>query len=89
MFTLRAMNIVERVIVMLQPPTQAELARICGQKPQAVTRWVKTGQIPAKHSTMLAIEQAVAYKIDRHEIRPDVFGSSKKFTPQAVASLPA
>jgi DNA-binding transcriptional regulator YdaS (Cro superfamily) len=83
------MNIVERVIELLQPPTQAELARICGQKPQAITRWVKTGQIPAKHSTMLAIEQAVAYKVDRHEIRPDVFGASRKMTQQAPAQLPA
>ena len=83
------MNIVERVIELLQPPTQAELARICGQKPQAVTRWVKTGQIPAKHATMLAIEKAVAYKVDRHEIRPDVFGAGKKVSTQAMAASPA
>lgn len=64
------MNIVESAISKLQPPSQAELARVCGQKPQAITRWLAKGVVPAVH--VLAIEAASG--VSRHLLRPDVFG---------------
>ncbi|WP_282259683.1 YdaS family helix-turn-helix protein [Stenotrophomonas sp. PS02301] len=64
------MNIVESAISKLSPPSQAELARVCGQKPQAVTRWLAKGVVPAVH--VLAIEAATG--VSRHLLRPDVFG---------------
>lgn len=64
------MKPIQRAIKRLDPPTQAHLARIVGQKPQAVYRWVKTGRVPAKHC--IAIEQATG--VSRHVLRADVFG---------------
>ena len=64
------MNIVEAAVSKLSPPSQAELARVCGQKPQAVTRWIATAKVPARH--VLAIEAATG--VSRHDLRPDVFG---------------
>lgn len=74
------MNIVEKAIKHLDPPTQAELARACGQRPQAVTRWIKTGRVPAAH--VLAVEAATAGAVSRHDLRPDVFGEA----PEAKAA---
>ncbi len=68
------MNAIERAIKELEPATQAELARICGQKPQAVTRWLRTGKVPAHHC--LTIEQATGAGVTRHDLRPDVFGEA-------------
>ena len=48
----------------------AALARLCNQKPQAVTRWRRENRVPAKHC--LAIEAATG--VSRHDLRPDVFG---------------
>lgn len=48
----------------------AALGRLCNQKPQAVTRWRRTGKVPAAHC--LAIETATG--VSRHDLRPDVFG---------------
>ncbi|GGD58015.1 YdaS family helix-turn-helix protein [Pseudoxanthomonas indica] len=62
-----------RAINHLTPPTQAALARVCGQKPQAVTRWLKT-KAPAKHC--VAIEEATGGVVTRYDLRPDVFGSA-------------
>lgn len=64
------MNPVESAISRLTPPSQAELARVCGQKPQAVTRWLAKGVVPAVH--VLTIEAATG--VSRHLLRPDVFG---------------
>lgn len=49
----------------------AALARICGQPPQAVTRWKRTGLVPPKHCRK--IEEATG--VTRYELRPDFFGS--------------
>jgi DNA-binding transcriptional regulator YdaS (Cro superfamily) len=68
------MKAITRAIQRLTPPTQAELARVTGQKPQAVNRWVKTGSAPAKHC--IAIEQATG--VSRHDLRADVFGLAPK-----------
>lgn len=51
--------------------SQAELARACGQPPQAVTRWLKTELVPAKHCA--AIERATAGQVTCRELRPDIF----------------
>jgi DNA-binding transcriptional regulator YdaS (Cro superfamily) len=61
----------ERAIEHLDPPKKAELARICGQFPQAVTRWLRTGRVPAHHC--LTIERATGGKVTCHDLRPDVF----------------
>jgi len=66
------MNAIERAIQCLQPATQAELARVCQQRPQAITRWVKSGHVPAHY--VLQIEKATEAKVTRHDLRPDVFG---------------
>lgn len=68
------MNVIDRVIECLTPKTQAELARVCSQKPQAVTRWRKTGRVPAVHCRL--IEQATGGRMTCHELRPDVFGEA-------------
>ena len=54
----------------LDPPTQVHLARICGQKPQAVTRWINERVVPGKYA--LAIESASG--VSRHRLCPEVFG---------------
>lgn len=64
------MNIVHTAIEHLRPPTQAELARTCGQKPQAVTRWLRTGRVPAAHA--IAIETATVGAVRCEDLRPDV-----------------
>lgn len=50
------MNIVQAVIDKLDPPTQRQLARVCKQPPQSITRWVRRGRIPGKY--ILVVEQA-------------------------------
>lgn len=62
----------ERAVAALKPATQAQLARVTGQQPQAVTRWMRTGHVPAHHC--LAIEEATAGAVTRYDLRPDVFG---------------
>jgi len=66
------MNVVLLAIQKLTPPTQRQLGRVCGQRPQAVTRWIRTGRIPAHH--VIAVEQETG--ISRHVLRPDVFGDA-------------
>lgn len=77
------MNVIDRVIECLNPKTQAELARVCSQKPQAVTRWRKTGRVPAVHC--LPIEQATAGQVTCHDLRPDVFAKVSGAEKQRVA----
>lgn len=48
------MNIVQTVIERLDPPTQRQLARICKQPPQSITRWLKQKRIPAKYVLVVA-----------------------------------
>lgn len=64
------MNAIERAIEMLG--SAAAVGRACGQKPQAVTRWRRTGKVPAHHVT--SIEAATNGAVTRHSLRPDVFG---------------
>lgn len=48
--------------------TSAELARVCRQFPQTITRWKKKGAIPVHHCP--AVEEATG--IPCEELRPDV-----------------
>jgi len=48
--------------------TQAELARICGQKPQAITRWLRQGRVPPKHAPV--IEAALGGRVTRRQLSP-------------------
>lgn len=48
---------------------QAQLARICGVTPPAVTQWLKRGQIPATRCK--TVEKATGIK--RKDLRPDIF----------------
>ena len=64
-----AMNAIQRAIEIVG--SQAELARACNQKPQALTRWVRTGKVPAHHC--LAIETATNAAVTCYDLRPDVF----------------
>ena len=50
------------------------LAVQCRVRRQNITRWQKTGQVPAHHC--LAVEQLTG--ISRHELRPDVFGTPEQ-----------
>ena len=54
----------------------AALARICDQRPQAVTRWKREDRVPAKHCR--AIEAATGVSV--HELRPDVFGPAPEIS---------
>jgi len=78
------MDEITRAIDSLTPPTQAELARVCSQKPQAVTRWVRTGRVPAHHC--IAIEEATGGAVTRYDLRPDVFGAVKPPARRARAA---
>lgn len=54
---------------------QVKTGALVGVKQQAVCVWVKADRLPAEH--VLIIEAAVMGKgvnIDRHDLRPDVFG---------------
>jgi DNA-binding transcriptional regulator YdaS (Cro superfamily) len=54
---------------------QVEVAALVGIRQQSVGSWVKSNRIPAKH--VLKVEEAlkaVGSSIDRHDLRPDVFG---------------
>lgn len=73
-FSSRMDSALERAIKAAGGP--AALARICSQHPQAVSRWRREGQPPAKHC--LAIEAATG--VTRYELRPDVFGNGPAST---------
>ncbi|MEV8518633.1 YdaS family helix-turn-helix protein [Dyella marensis] len=77
------MNYVQRAVAAF--PSQAAFARQIGRHPQEVTRWIRTGKVPAKHCQAVeqAVEQALASRdrslptlepVTRYELRPDVFG---------------
>lgn len=40
--------------------------------PQAVTKWVKSGRIPADRC--IVVEMALDSRVTRYEMRPDVYG---------------
>lgn len=82
------MNIVLRAIAYLDPPKQVSLARACHVFPQAVTRWVRTGKIPASYC--IAIERATNGAVTRYELREDVFGPdpSKQTKPSSTPEQP-
>lgn len=62
--------------------SKVALARACGQVPQAVTRWVRTGKVPAHHCR--AIEQATKGDVTAQQLRPDVFGAPAKSSRAAA-----
>lgn len=66
------MNIVQKVVQTLDPPTQAELARITGKFPQEVSRWIRRGKFPAE--VCASIEAGTRGQWPRHDLRPDIFG---------------
>ena len=49
--------------------TAAELARRVGVTPQALGQW---DQVPP--GRVLAVEAAVGGKVDRYQLRPDIYG---------------
>ncbi len=62
------------------PPTQraikhaggpSELAKVLGISPQAISRWSKANQIPAKW--VLALEALIEGEVKRYELRPDLY----------------
>lgn len=52
--------------------TKAALAAALKVSPQAVSKWVRSGRVPA--GRVLAAEAATCGKVTRYQIRPDVFG---------------
>ncbi|MFC5698609.1 transcriptional regulator [Pseudomonas sp. GCM10022186] len=50
---------------------QSALARALGCTPQAVQRMCATGHVPAER--VLQIEAAVAARVTRYELRPDLY----------------
>lgn len=53
--------------------SQTALAKAIGAAPQFVSQWV-TGRRPVPPKFALLIERA--FRVSRHELRPDVFGSA-------------
>lgn len=79
------MNAIERAVEFLTPPTQRELARVTGQKPQAITRWINTGLVPAHHCP--AIERATGGAVRVDELRQDVVWQRDPATGEVIGYL--
>jgi len=45
---------IQTAIERCNPPTQAELARVTGFRPQVVSRWTKRGWVTARHALRIA-----------------------------------
>lgn len=86
------MNPIQRAVAVF--PSQAAFARQIGRHPQEVTRWIKSGRVPAKHCQAIefAVGQVIAGRdgalpavepVTRYDLRPDVFGPR----PAATADL--
>lgn len=63
---------------------QIKTAALVGLTQQSVSVWVKAGRLPAEH--VLTIEAALHKQgigIDRHNLRPDVFGPSPELIKSA------
>ena len=61
---------------------QVALAKVLGVNPSLISQWVtKRLNVAARHC--LAIEQATAGKVTRHDLRPDVFGPAPPNQPAA------
>ena len=67
-------NPVLDAVATFDPPTQAELARYLGQRPQAVWRWVQEGCVPATVAQRLARKTG----IPAARLCPRVFGNTKR-----------
>lgn len=76
------MNAVEHAVQILG--TQTALAKACDQHPQAISRWIRTGKVPAHHCK--AIETATAGRVTCHDLRPDIFGAPSKSEAEANAA---
>lgn len=55
--------------------SKAAIAEKCRQPYQAVDRWCRTGQVPARHC--IPIEEISNGAATRYELRPDVFGAAR------------
>ena len=69
------MNTVERIVQIVG--NQSELARRLNIKPQAIQKWVTTGQVPVNR--VLEVEKIVEGQITRYEIRPDIYPKDASF----------
>lgn len=56
---------------------QSQLAKAVGVKQQHVWNWLNRDMKPAA-GRVLAIEEAVAGRVTRYQLRPDVFGSTPR-----------
>lgn len=53
--------------------SQSELARRIGVRQGYVWKWLQSGKPPAER--VLAIEEATGGRVNRYQLRPDVFGA--------------
>lgn len=51
--------------------SQSRLAELVGVTPQAVSKWLRTGSVPAER--VLAVEAASAGAVSRYDLRPDIY----------------
>ncbi|MDS4070225.1 MAG: Cro/CI family transcriptional regulator [Candidatus Competibacter sp.] len=56
------------------PGRRSDLARRLGVSHTAVSKWVKEGRPPV--GRVLEIERATEGRVNRHVLRPDIFGPS-------------
>ena len=70
---------IDQALALMSHGASKALAHACGIRPQNLTRWKRTGRIPAWHCR--TVEEHTG--LSRHELRPDVFGTPE----QAAASL--
>lgn len=75
----RRKNWVKVVIARLDPPTNAQLAALTGQPPQAVTRWLREGKLPTKYAT--AIEAVTG--VDALRLSPELAEITRRVAKQA------
>jgi DNA-binding transcriptional regulator YdaS (Cro superfamily) len=64
--------------------SQLKVAALVGVTQQAVCLWIKSNRIPAEH--ILKLEEALmamGSSIDRHDLRPDVYGPRSESTQSA------
>ena len=61
---------IAQALALMSHGASKALAHACGIRPQNLTRWKRTGRIPAWHCR--TVEEHTG--LSRHELRPDVFG---------------
>lgn len=65
--------------------TQARLAELCGVRPQAVQRWVRTGSVPPRRVKQVSAVTGVS----RTSLRPDLYPPRKPRQPLGALAPPA